>query len=107
MKLTTKQPVVKAGASVLWLNTLHGRSDVEEGEVLLVTTRAGASQYHVVWLEGHSSRNDSFGDDCLLAVNDSRAPLCEMGPFTGKMHLTAAGQKFLDATQVIERLKMN
>lgn len=95
----------KRGDKVLWLNTLHDRNEVENGDVLFVTSRNGVNRYDVVWLEGYKSRNDDFTDDCLLGVFDPICAVIQVGPFSGPTRLTPAGRKWLDEQAVLAKLK--
>jgi hypothetical protein len=95
MENTETAVQAKEGDNVLWLNTLHGKADVEEGNVIIVDPNRTDTKYTVVWLEGHSSRNDDFGDDRLLAIYDRTAPHATMSVWSGRMRITPAGQKWL------------
>jgi len=79
---------VREGSQVLWVY----RGNVEDGNVVI---RAG-DRLCLCWLDGHSSRNDDVMVDEVLAVFDKRArETVEIFPFSGRGHMTVAGQQWL------------
>lgn len=86
----------KNGSKVLWLDTLHGRNNVEDGTVIGVWGTPDAPIFGIVWIEGYQSRTDDIGIDRILAVYDPSAPKISLSNFSGRGYLTEAGKKWLE-----------
>lgn len=87
--------LVKDGAIVLFLAKYVGWEGlhVETGNVIYV--RDGV--VGLVWLEGHSSRNEDIKMEELLSVWDKQGPRMEIFPFHGTGYILPAGQAWLEA----------
>lgn len=83
---------LKVGAQVLWLDTLHGRNEVESGTVIFV---GQDGSYVISWLEGYKSRTDDVPHDRILSVQDPKADSISIGGWTGNGVITEAGAAWL------------
>jgi hypothetical protein len=86
--------LVKDGAIVLFLaKYIHEEGlNVESGNVIYVQNGIVG----LVWLEGHSSRNEDIKMEDLLSVADKQAPHMEIFPFHGRGYLLPAGKAYLE-----------
>jgi hypothetical protein len=87
--------LVKDGAIVLFIaKYIHDdRQHVESGNVIYVMDGIVG----LVWLEGHSSRNEDIKMEELLSVYDPNGPHMKLSVFSGPGHLFPAGKAWLEA----------
>lgn len=82
--------MVKDGSIIL--GAFGGRAPdyyVETGNVIRVEKREG--YVSIVWLDGHSSRNDDVKFEDILSIWDKSGPRMELDVFSGTGYLTEAG----------------
>ena len=67
---------------------------VETGNVLFLFGE-NDDKADVLWLDGHSSRNDTVAVSDILSIWDPAGPRMELDVFSGTGYLTEAGVKWL------------
>jgi hypothetical protein len=66
---------------------------VETGHVLFLTGENDENA-DILWLDGHSSRNDTVLVSDILSFWDPKGPHMDLHPFSGHGYLTEAGVKW-------------
>lgn len=83
--------LVKENAEVLWVAEMYGRKWVETATVLRVDRGVAM----LLWLDGHSSRNDDVKLEDLLSVYDKKGPEMKLANYSGPGHILPAGEAWL------------
>jgi hypothetical protein len=87
--------LVKDGAIVLFLAKYVGWEGLHVETANVIYVRDG--YVGLVWLEGHSSRNEHIKMEELLSVHDKKGPHMKLSVFSGPGHILPAGKAWLEA----------